>query len=183
MNYSINWLKDQLEQNTPIEYLFFGGHSQKMEHVIDKSCFSQWYPSIFKVDGFTYTTTEQWMMAKKASLFDDNETLKKILTAEKPALIKTLGREVKNFDDDKWSKLSYQIVVEGNKHKFSQNDALKRYLLQTDNKIIVEASPVDTTWGIGLAQDVKEAADPFKWEGTNWLGFALMEVRDYLKTI
>lgn len=157
------------------------GHTQKKENCIDRSCFSQWFPSAFIVDEKKYATAEHWMMAKKAELFNDNETLEKILATEKPAIAKTLGREVKNFNPEVWANSSYKIVVEGNRHKFSQQEDLLNYLLQTGNKIIVEASPTDTIWGIGMAQDVQDATNPFKWRGTNLLGFALMEVRDLLK--
>lgn len=180
MKYSLKWLQRQIEQNIPVEYFFFWGHTQKKENTIDKSCFSQWYPAVFTVEGKVYATAEHWMMAKKAELFNDNETMEKILAVEKPAVAKALGREVKNFNENVWADASYKIVVEGNRHKFSQHESLKSFLLHTDNKIIVEASPPDTIWGIGLSQDAKEAQNPFTWKGTNLLGFALMEVRDIL---
>jgi len=181
MEYSVNWLQNQIEQGLQVEYLFFWGYTKKQEGIIDKSCFSQWYPSLFEVVGITYKTAEHWMMAKKASLFHDSEALESIMAAEKPAVAKAIGREVKNFDAALWSASAYSIVVEGNLYKFSQRDELKSYLLKTGNKIIVEASPSDAVWGIGLAQDAKDAINPFKWRGTNLLGFALMEVRDLLK--
>jgi len=181
MKYSINWLQNQIEQGVHVEYMFFWGHTQKQDGVIDKSCFSQWYPSLFDAAGVTYKTAEHWMMAKKASLFYDSEALEAIMAAEKPAIAKAIGREVKNFDAALWNTSAYSIVVEGNLYKFSQRDELKSYLLKTGNKIIVEASPSDAVWGIGLAQDAKDAINPFKWRGANLLGFALMEVRDLLK--
>lgn len=181
MKYSVKGLQEELERGVQLDFLFFWGHTQKKEGVIDKSCFSQWYPSGFITDGINYLTAEHWMMAKKALLFDDRKTLEKILASEKPAIAKQLGREVSGFDTEIWAKSSYEIVVEGNMHKFSQNEFLKKFLLQTGNKVIVEASPPDTIWGIGLSQDAKEAINPFQWRGTNLLGFALMEVRDLLK--
>ncbi len=181
MKYSVKWLLENLGKGVYMDYLFFWGHTPRKEGIIDKSCFSQWYPSDFSVDGINYLTAEHWMMAKKALLFNDHEMLNKILAAEKPALVKQLGREVNGFDEKVWAKSSYELVVQGNKHKFSQNNMLKNFLLQTGSKIIVEASPADTIWGIGLSQDAKEAANPVQWKGTNLLGFALMEVRDQLK--
>ncbi len=181
MKYSLKWLLGELQRGVHLDYLFFWGHTQKKEGVIDKSCFSQWYPSGFTADGVNYLTGEHWMMVKKALLFDDCETAKKILASEKPAMAKQLGREVSGFDTELWTKSSYEIVVEGNKHKFSQNSFLKNFLLQTGNKVIVEASPPDTVWGIGLSQDAKEALNPSQWRGSNLLGFALMEVRDIIK--
>ena len=181
MKYSRDWLQHHIEQGIHVEYYFFWGHTQKKKMVVDKSCFSQWYPSAFEVDGITYFTAEHWMMAKKAELFNDSETMREILTFEKPVVAKALGREIKNFNPDSWANASYEIVVEGNKHKFYQNEALKNFLIQTGDMILVEASPVDAIWGIGLGQDAIEAKNPYTWKGSNLLGFALMEVRDLLK--
>jgi ribA/ribD-fused uncharacterized protein len=181
MKYSIEWLQNQIEKNIPVEYHFFWGHTPKRNDVVDRSCFSQWYPSEFKVGDIVYFSAEHWMMAKKALLFNDAEIAEKILAEEKPAVAKALGREVKNFDATVWNEAAYSIVVEGNQHKFFQDKDLKQYLINTRDKIIVEASPLDPIWGIGLAHDAKQATDPFNWKGTNLLGFALMEVRDILK--
>jgi hypothetical protein len=180
MKYSLHWLQTQIQKGTQPSYLFFWGHTPKNENSIDKSCFSQWYPSPFNINEVNYKTAEHWMMVKKALLFYDSETAEKILAAEKPAVAKALGRKVKNFDAAIWSNNAYNFVIEGNYHKFSEKEQLKNYLLNTGNAIIVEASPPDIIWGIGLPQDAPEAADPFKWRGTNLLGFALMEVRDQL---
>ncbi|MFT3932542.1 MAG: NADAR family protein [Chitinophagaceae bacterium] len=180
MKYSIDWLKEQIADSKPLDYLFFWGHTAKQEGVIDKACFSQWWPATFKVAGISYPTAEHWMMANKASLFNDAGALTAILETKNPAAIKAIGRQVKNFDAAKWEAVAYSFVVEGNLQKFSQHTALKEFLLATGDKIIVEASPVDTVWGIGLAQDAKDASNPLKWRGTNLLGFALMEVRDAL---
>jgi len=181
MQYSVEWLKSQIERQNNPEYLFFWGHTPMKPGAVDKSCFSQWYPSSFIVDGIVYLTAEHWMMVKKASLFNDSASLENILSAEKPAEAKAIGRSVKNFDPEIWSASSYDIV-KGNRHKFWQNIEMKNFLLQSGDKIIVEASPADPIWGIGLPQDRKEAKNPFQWRGTNLLGFALMEVRDLLRS-
>ena len=181
MNYSINWLKSQIENGLQPEYLFFWGHTQKVIGVTDKSCFSQWWPSPFIVDGITYPTAEHWMMAQKALLFNDNESFDLIVAANQSAIAKDLGRKVKSFDADKWNANAFQFVVEGNLHKLSQHEELKKCLLSTGDTILVEASPVDFIWGIGLSQEATEASNPLKWKGPNLLGFALMEVRDALK--
>ncbi len=181
MNYSLSWLQTQIENGYHPDYLFFWGHTQKTAGAPDKSCLSQWWPSPFIVGGITYLTAEHWMMAKKALLFEDEATFNLILQTNKPAIAKELGRTVKNFDAKKWAAQSMDIVTAGNRHKFSQHEDLKQFLLYTGNKIIVEASPADFTWGIGLQQDAAEASNPFKWKGPNLLGFALMEVRDQSK--
>jgi ribA/ribD-fused uncharacterized protein len=182
MKYSTEWLTEKIKNCYQANYLFFWGHTQKQENIIDKSCFSQWYLLPFVVDGTTYRTAEHWMMAKKAQLFNDTESVKNILEAKTPNIAKKLGREVKNFDSAIWEVNAYEFVVEGNFHKFSQHEVLKNYLLSTEDNIIVESSPVDFIWGIGLSQDDNDAYNPLKWKGQNLLGFALMEVRDKLKS-
>jgi ribA/ribD-fused uncharacterized protein len=120
------------------------------------------------------------MMAQKALLFDDRETFSKIVHCTKPGEAKELGRSVKNFNEQLWNKQRYRIVVEGNIRKFSQNRKLGEFLLSTKSRILVEASPVDTIWGIGLTKDSATITDIYSWRGLNLLGFALMETRDFL---
>lgn len=163
------------------KFLFFWGHQPSKDGSITKTCFSQWWESIFIVEGIEYKTAEHWMMTKKALLFNDNEIAEKIIKANTPAEAKKLGREVKNYVDTVWLKHRYEIVKEGNFHKFSQNNNLKEFLLKTNDRIIVEASPVDAIWGIGMTSDHENCNNPLKWKGLNLLGFALMEVRDELK--
>ena len=163
------------------KFLFFWGHSPSKDGTITKTCFSQWWISPFIVDGITYKTAEHWMMAKKAELFNDNEILEKIIQANSPAEAKKLGREVKNYDDALWLANRYEIVKQGNFHKFSQHSDEKEFLINTKERILVEASPVDAIWGIGMASDHKDIHNPEKWKGLNLLGFALMEVREELK--
>ncbi|SHF05931.1 conserved hypothetical protein, ribA/ribD-fused [Chryseobacterium takakiae] len=91
-----------------------------------------------------------------------------------------MGRKVKKFDLDIWNEHKYEIVKKGNFLKFSQNEGFKEFLLSTDNKILVEASPYDTIWGIGMLETDPNTKNPVQWNGENLLGFALMEVRDEL---
>lgn len=163
------------------KFLFFWGHQPNKDGKITKTCFSQWWLSSFKVEKVTYKTAEHWMMAKKAELFQDQEILEKILEADSPAEAKKLGREVRNYDDKIWLENRFEIVKEGNLHKFSQNKVLKEFLINTKERVLAEASPVDPIWGIGMASDHKDVMNPEKWKGLNLLGFALMEVRDELK--
>jgi ribA/ribD-fused uncharacterized protein len=120
------------------------------------------------------------MMAEKARLFKDEETRAQILTAGSPKAAKELGRRVKRFDEQEWERVRFGLVVEGNLAKFSQNAGLGRFLLSTVDKVLVEASPVDRIWGIGMAADDEQSENPEGWRGLNLLGFALMEVRDRL---
>jgi len=163
------------------KFLFFWGHQPNEDGSISKTCFSQWWLSSFEVDNVTYKTAEHWMMAKKAELFKDHAVLEKILQAKSPAEAKKLGRQVMNYHENLWLAARFEIVKEGNNHKFSQNPELKTFLLNTKNRVLVEASPVDAIWGIGMAGDHKDVMNPEKWRGLNLLGFALMEVRDELK--
>ena len=163
------------------KFLFFWGHQPSKDGTITKTCFSQWWISPFVVEGITYKTAEHWMMAKKAELFNDNEILEKIIQTISPAEAKKLGREVKNYVDSVWLENRYEIVKQGNLHKFNQNLDLRTFLMNTKDRVLVEASPVDVIWGIGLASDHKDIHNSEKWQGLNLLGFALMEVRDELK--
>lgn len=121
------------------------------------------------------------MMAEKARLFKDEEILEQILKNEDPKQIKQLGRKVRNFDEKVWKSKRYSIILNGNYAKFVQNEGLRRFLIETKNNVIVEASPYDNIWGIGIAADDKRIEDPLEWKGLNLLGFALMEVRDEIQ--
>ena len=181
MKYDLNWLIEKYNNGERLKYLFFWGHQPRKDGSIGDSCFSQWWQSAFTVDGTEYKTAEHWMMAQKARLFNDEETLAKIIAAKTPAEAKKLGRAVRNFNPAQWDAHKYAFVKIGNVHKFSQHADLKAYLLTTGDLVIVEASPVDNIWGIGMAKDNPDVQNPAKWKGENLLGFALMEVRDELR--
>ena len=181
-SYSTAWLLDQLAQDTRVRYLFFWGHQPSKDGIITKSCLSQWWMASFVVAGVTYRSTEHWMMAEKARLFDDESTLERILASKSPAEAKKLGREIQHFEPEAWEANKMDIVTTGNLHKFSQHPDLKNFLLSTGDRVLVEASPVDAIWGIGLAADSPDAENPARWQGPNLLGFALMDVRDQLRT-
>ena len=144
---------------------------------------SQWWSEHPFTDreGVRYPSAEHFMMAEKARLMDDVETLEKILTAEHPAEAKKLGRQVAPFDAKTWNEHKSAVVVYGNVFKFRQHEELKAYLLSTGDKVLVEASPRDRVWGIGLGKDNEAARDPRRWRGENLLGFALMEARAKLR--
>ena len=175
-------MKYNIEDIAPeSKFLFFWGHQTNKDGSISKTCFSQWWLSSFEVEGLTYKTAEHWMMAKKAALFNDSAILEKIIASNSPAEAKKLGREVKNYNETLWLAARFEIVKEGNYHKFIQNPELKTFLLNTKDRVLVEASPVDAIWGIGMTGDHKDVLNPEKWKGLNLLGFALMEVRDELR--
>ncbi len=163
-----------------VEFLFFWGHSKSDNQEIDKNCLSNWYPAQFKINGIVYPTVEHYMMAQKSLLFKDHGTYKKILAAKSPKEAKILGRRVQNFNETIWIKYRYRIVKEGCLAKFSLNPDLASFLLSTVNKIIVEASPYDKIWGIGMTEQLAKGKSPAKWQGLNLLGFVLMDVRKTL---
>lgn len=162
------------------KYLFFSGHTAKVDKTIGAWVFSQWYPSPFTVDGQLYRTAEHWMMAEKARLFGDLPRRAKILEQHGPGDAKAQGRRIAGFSEDVWAAQRFDVVVAGNVHKFSQRPELGEYLLGSAGQVIVEASTVDRVWGIGLAHDDARAKDPARWRGQNLLGFALMEARAQL---
>ncbi|WTK93644.1 NADAR family protein [Streptomyces sp. NBC_01508] len=175
-------LIDRTGRGEKVKYLYFWGHAPRRDGVVGASCLSQWWQSPFAVDRVEYATAEHWMMAAKARLFDDAEAERKALAASGPALAKKAGRLVRGFDEAVWERERSGIVVEGGVHKFRQNDQLRDYLLRTGDRVLVEASPMDRIWGIGLAADDERAQDPARWRGLNLLGFALMEARERLRT-
>jgi ribA/ribD-fused uncharacterized protein len=126
----------------------------------------------------TYNCSEQFMMFGKAMVFNDKIIGDKILRSTSPKTHKSLGRKVSNFDADIWSSTSVEIVTLGNYLKFTQNNTLKNILSDTGDSILVEASPYDKLWGVGIKFDNKKIYDKTKWKGLNLLGEILMSVRD-----
>lgn len=145
------------------------------------SPFSNWYPSTFSLDGYTYNCSEQYMMHKKALLFGDTEVAQLIMEQTNPRLQKALGREVRNFDPAIWTAKCEEIMVYGLVAKFLSTPLLKKTLLDTGDTILVEASPYDKVWGIGMLESDPCATDPTQWEGQNLLGKVLMEARRIVK--
>ena len=180
MKYNNDWLIKKYQAKEKLKYTFFWGHKGEPGNVT-KSCFSQWWPAAFKDDHHVYPTAEHWMMAGKARLFNDAASEEKILKAATPADAKKLGRLVTNFNPAAWDAEKFNIVVKGNLLKFSQYPKMKEFLINTGDTIIVEASPLDRIWGIGMSANNEHAENPTLWKGHNLLGYALMEVRDQLK--
>ncbi|MEE4542309.1 NADAR family protein [Streptomyces sp. V4-01] len=162
------------------KYLHFWGHRPQRDGSVGPGCLSQWWPAPFTVGGATYATAEHWMMAGKARLFSDGDAERRALAAAHPQQAKNAGRSVRGFDDETWRRERFALVVEGSAHKFAAHPELRDYLLGTGRRVLVEASPLDRVWGIGLAADDDRAADPATWRGLNLLGFALMEARSLL---
>ena len=153
--------------------LFFGKDSP----------FSQWHPCTFVIRGKIFNCAEQYMMYKKAMLFRDFKTARKVLNSSDPREQKSLGRQVRSFDNNIWLKHCKNIVRRGNLAKFGQNKHLRDKLFKTSNTTMVEASPYDRLWGIGLGVNHPNAYNEEKWNGKNLLGYILTDVRETLITI
>jgi len=145
--------------------LYFWGHRPRRDGLIGSGCLSQWWVAPSSVDGVTYATAEHFMMACKARLFEDEVMASRIVQTSSPRDAKALGRAVKGFDEEVWVAGRYRIVVEGDMAKFAQNPALLAYLAGTSGRVLVEASPTDRIWGIGLAADDARAVRPSQWRG------------------
>jgi hypothetical protein len=147
-----------------------------------RGAYSQWYMSDMydPKTGLIFCCCEQYMMYKKAELFDDKNIMQDVMCTEDPREIKALGRLVQNYDDAKWNEVCRIEVAYGNYLKFSQKPDLLKLLYKYKDLILVEASPYDPKWGIGLAEDHPDALDPTKWKGLNWLGEAIMDARDLI---
>jgi ribA/ribD-fused uncharacterized protein len=144
------------------------------------SPFSQWHPCRFEIDGHTFACAEQYMMFGKATLFGDAAVAAQILATPDPRKQKALGRKVAGFDDARWRAAREAIVMTGNRAKFTQSPELLAQLLATRGTVLVEASPTDRIWGIGLAATNPLAQDPKTWRGQNLLGKILTQLRDEL---
>lgn len=180
MYYSSETLIKAYNKGEKFKFLFFWGHTPSKDKIINASCLSQWWMCDFVVEGVKYCCAEQYMMAKKAELFQDSSMLKEILNAAHPKQMKAFGRLVNNFEKEKWDENCYNIVKEANKAKFSQNLELWAFLKNTKSRILVEASPRDRIWGIGMEKLNPDAENPTKWRGKNLLGFAITQIRDEL---
>lgn len=141
---------------------------------------SNWEASPFVICGDRYCCVEQWMMAEKARLFQDVESLQAIMATTSPAKQKELGRQIQGYDDARWAEVRYDVVLQGTLAKYQQNLELLQLLLDTDDLILVEASPYDRIWGIGMGVKDPELLDQSKW-GLNLLGRAITNSRDLIK--
>ncbi|MFC8916647.1 NADAR family protein [Streptomyces sp. NPDC047821] len=177
----VHELIEQVSRGERVKFLHFWGHTPKRDGTLGASCLSQWWPSPFTVGGVEYATAEHWMMASKARLFGDADAERQAVEAPNPALAKKAGRLVRGFDEAIWKRERFRVVVEGSEHKFASDPGLRAFLLGTGERVLVEASPLDRVWGIGLGADHPHAESPAHWRGLNLLGFALMEARAKLR--
>ena len=147
----------------------------------DNGYLSNWYPSSFTVDGVAFSSMEQFMMYRKAICFGDEAVAAQILSTSDVAKIKSLGRQVSNYDESMWNGIRQIVVYEGLLAKFSQNEELKAKLKATGNAVLAECAVKDRIWGIGLSMKDPDRLNKAKWNGQNLLGYALMMVRERLQ--
>jgi ribA/ribD-fused uncharacterized protein len=145
-----------------------------------KSKLSQWQRAPFVLGGVTFTHAEQYMMYAKALVFGDRDAADRILAADHPREQQAIGRTVRGFDESVWVLLRKGVVFAGNYERFRQNADQRELLFATRGTTLVEASPHDRVWGIGLAADDPRAQDRSQWLGRNLLGEALTRVREVL---
>ena len=162
-------MKKSMAESKRESFTFFYGKS---------SPFSQHYLVDFSIAGVTYCCAEQYMMHKKARLFNDVEIAEQIIQTNDPRKHKALGRKVRGFNEVTWKEQCQAIVREANKEKFTQNPELLAALMETKGTTLVEASPRDTIWGIGLSAENPKAQRRETWRGTNLLGQILTDLRD-----
>ena len=174
---------DLLALDHPVKYLLFWGHRPQRDGSVGAGCLSQWWPASFTTDGETFRTAEHYMMWRKATLFGDTASAARILAAGHPRDAKMLGRGVTGFDEQVWVDQRFNIVVAASLAKFGQHSDLRAWLTGTGDRVLVEASPADRVWGIGLAAGDAAASDPRRWRGLNLLGFALMQARATLADV
>ncbi|YCK34918.1 NADAR family protein [Actinomadura sp. ATCC 39365] len=163
-----------------LRYLYFWGHRPARDGGPGRGCLSQWWPVTFTEGGHTFASAEHYMMAHKAWLFGDHDSAGRILLAATPGEAKKLGRTVRGFDEAVWAAHRLDIVTRASLAKFGAHPDLREFLVGTRARVLVEASPLDRVWGIGLAADDERAASAATWRGLNLLGFALMAARDEL---
>ena len=173
-------LESALAAGAVAHFIYFWRHRDVDAVAPSPGVFSQWFPSPFTVDAVNYATAEHWMMAEKARLFGDHAIAAKILADDSPARAQRFGRRVSGFQQEKWEEHRFRIVLDGNVHKFTSSAVLRDYLVGTGNAVLVEASPMDRIWGIGLAESDAVGVLPSDWRGSNLLGFALMAARQQI---
>jgi len=162
------------EPEGPEPALFFMGN----EKLTEFRGFENGYDAKIVVDGVTFPTVEHYYQWSKAKMFGDADAEKKIMKTASSKSVKTYGKKVKNFEEEKWDEKKIEIMRIGLRAKFSQHPELKDLLVSTKDRPIGEADPRDKYWGIGTGADTSKAKDPAKWPGKNMLGKLLTDLRD-----
>ena len=169
-------IKDKLRiAGQDVEAIFFHLPSEPHGYL------SNWYLSPFDLDGVHYSSAEQYIMYQKCVLFGDTASAKAVLATNDTEAQQTIGRHAKGYIGAVWAGRRQLVAVRGLLAKFSQNEDLKKKLLDTGEAWLVECAYSDTIWACGIRLNEDERFDVSKWRGQNILGFALMEVRSILR--
>ena len=171
-------LRQCLGTGPPLRFAFFL-EPDPVGATLGSGCLSQWYAAPMEIDGVRFPTAEHYMMWRKAQLFEDDAVAHEILADKSPAVAKQLGRKVRGFSAERWNQHRVDVVLRGSVAKFQQHAQRRRYLLQTGDRVLAEASPVDHIWGIGFEATDPRARNPLVWTGLNLLGFTLMQAREH----
>lgn len=127
--------------------------------------------------GEKFPTSEHLFMYYKALHFNDLDAAERITRVKPPAFAKDIGRAVRNYNDEEWDNVRYQYMVDTLRRKYANPSKERDFLVGTHPKILVEGSPYDKVWGVGIHYKDRRIVDVRNWEGDNLLGKALMEVR------
>jgi ribA/ribD-fused uncharacterized protein len=151
--------------NTNIE----GKESINFYRVSDAyGCFSNFWNAEIEIDGIKYPTTEHYFQSVKFN--NDPEYAEQIRLAKSPMDAAKLGRDKTKTRRSDWDESKYQVMRKACMAKFTQHENLRKNLLETGDKVLVEHTKNDKVW-----------ADGGDGTGLNWLGKVLMEVREELK--
>ena len=142
------------------------------------SCFSNFFPCNFTLEGKHWTTSEKYFMWKKAMTFGDTEIADEILNNDDPRTVKKLGRQVKDFSSDVWDRVKFDIMYNAVKAKFTQDSDCNKCIKIFEKQKFIEGSPYDVVWGVGIRYDDENVFDENKWKGENLLGKIVTIVRD-----
>jgi ribA/ribD-fused uncharacterized protein len=165
------------------KFVMFWRSRPNPEGKLGEECLSPWFERKFESDGVTYSLVEQYIVAQKAMLFGDRVNLRKIRVNTDPKDIRIISMRIQGVDNAVWQEFSHSISCTGNFLKFSQHPDMKAYLLSTGDATLAEASPYDRTGGIGLDRLDEDATHPERWLGRNLFGYALMQVREKLRSL
>lgn len=150
----------------------------------EQSPCSNFHSSDFEVDDVTFHWNEQYYHYEKAVFLEDEAAKASLLQCTSPQACLKVGKELnKKLDLPKWrAEHGLDVMYKGCLEKFRQNPNLKRFLLSTEDRTLIEASPYDDFWGVKLhLRDTENLKDESKWKGLNHLGKILVKVRDTLK--
>ena len=142
---------------------------------------SNFYPCKFNLEGETFNSSEQYIQWTKAKYSNDSITMERIMNCEDAADCKEVSRDITNLDRTGWAKSAESLCYHGIKAKYAQNNHLLDTLLNTGDKILVEAS-YDEIWGTGQPLGSRDCLCQTKWKSVGILGKILMRIRNDLKS-